>query len=80
MFFIPKEKGFPAKIKSALPLSVRQGGSLFHGCPALRRTKSRAVQQGGGGAYLLILAHESLSVTVRLKTRCSGVESVSGQK
>ena len=30
--------------------------------------------------YLLILAHESLSVTVRLKTGCSGVESVSGQK
>lgn len=27
---MPKEKGFPAKIKSALPLSVRQGG-LFHG-------------------------------------------------
>lgn len=28
---MPKEKGFPAKIKSALPLSVRQGGDLFHG-------------------------------------------------
>lgn len=45
---MPKEKGFPAKIKSAPPLSVRQGGSLFHGCPALRRTKSRAVRQGVG--------------------------------
>ena len=31
-------------------------------------------------SYLLIFAHESLSVTVRLNTRCSGVESVSGQK
>ena len=30
--------------------------------------------------YLLILAHESLRVTVRLKTSFSGVESVSGQK
>lgn len=31
-------------------------------------------------SYLLIFAHESLSVTVRLNTGCSGVESVSGQK
>ena len=31
-------------------------------------------------AYLLSLAQESLSVTVRLNTGCSGVESVSGQK
>ena len=35
---------------------------------------------GSRWGYLLILAHESLSVTVRLKTRCPGVESVSGQK
>lgn len=33
-----------------------------------------------GRGYLLIFAQESLSVTVRLKTGCSGVESVSGQK
>ena len=32
------------------------------------------------GGYLFILAHESLRVTVRLKTRCSAVESVSAQK
>ena len=30
--------------------------------------------------YLLIFAHESFSVTVRLNTKCSAVESVSGQK
>ena len=51
---------------------IRNGGDPF-GSPPFRFFGSR-------WGYLLILAHESLSVTVRLKTRCSGVESVSGQK
>lgn len=44
--------------------------------PGICRVSSRMP----AGRYLLILAHESLSVTVRLNTSFSGVESVSGQK
>lgn len=48
--------------------------------PAPRAGLLLCCNLGKSTVYLLILAHESLSVTVRLKTRCSGVESVSGQK
>lgn len=45
-----------------------------------RPGKCRVSSRMPAGRYLLILAHESLSVTVRLNTSFSGVESVSGQK
>ena len=55
-------------------------GTLLFGmcrrCAAITSSYHAKLRQG----YLLSFAHESLSVTVRLNTRWSAVESVSGQK
>ena len=48
--------------------------------PAPRAGLLLCYNLGKSTVYLLTLAHESLCVNVRLQTRCSGVESVSGQE
>lgn len=73
-----------------------RASEIFRECPiwSLRRIlKTRFINRKAGASiapafsfyrrrniYLLILAHESLRVTVRLNTGCPGLESVSAQK